>query len=482
MDERALPGGGADALLTRLRERFDDRLVTAGDARFDAARAVWNGMVDRVPLAVARCGGAADVAYVVREATASGVPVSVKGGGHQIAGAAVADGAIVIDLGGLRAVDVDVVSGRVTVGGGALLGDLDWALGRHGLAVPAGVVSHTGVGGLVLGGGIGWLSRSRGLTSDHLVSARAVLGSGEIVVTDESHEPDLFWALRGGGGSFGAVVEYTMQAQPIGEVTFGTRVVPLAEARDALAAYGERAASLPRELQVMVKLQKIAGDRVGAFTGTPAVTVEWLWSGDAAAEADAERMLGLSSFGTARSRRMRFAEVQSSQDHRYPHGYRYFLKPGHLRALDADVIDVMLDAASTMPPEDAQIELLLLGGAVADVGEDDTAYPRRDAALAFNVTGGWRSAPSDQAHVDWCRRTHAALARFAPAGAYLNFVGAAAAPDLADVFGAEKLARLRRIKGRYDPADVFRSMAHITPADDTVTTTRPPRRTEQDAP
>ncbi len=430
-------------------------------------------MIDRRPLALVRCADSTEVSIVVKATTAAGIPLCVKGGGHQISGGAIVEDGVVIDLGLMRTVDVDVVAKTVTVGGGALLGDLDRAVARHGLAVPAGVVSHTGVGGLVLGGGIGWLSRSRGLTIDSLLGARVITGDGDVVAADELRNADLFWAVRGGGGSFGVVVEYTFGAEPIGPVTFGTRVVRLSEARQALEAYGSCLPTLPRELQVMVKLQKMRDGEVGTFGGEPAITFEWLWCGDPQRAHDAVNLLGLARFGTERVRVTNFAAVQSQQDHRYPHGYRYFLKPGHLAGISSDVIETIIAAAGEMPTEDAQIELLLLGGAVDDVPEGGCAYPNRSAAIAFTVTGGWRDRRSDDEHSDWCRATHAALSRSASPGGYVNFLGADGPLALSDVFGEQKLAKLRQIKRTYDPNDVFQPPVHITPAEPEETIDRP---------
>lgn len=451
---------------------FGDRLIRPGDPRYHSARSVWNGMVDKHPRAVVRCTGDEDVRVALLEAAAAGLPISVRGGGHQIAGGAVADDGVVLDLSPLRFADVDPAGSTVTVGGGALLGDLDRALTRHQVAVPAGVVSHTGVGGLTLGGGIGWLSRSRGLTSDSLIGATVVDGRGRRLEVDHERHPDLFWALRGGGGSFATVLSFRYRTAPIGPITFGVRVIAADQAREALLEFGRLAPDLPRELQVMVKLQRpghpggVVADDLGPAAGAPAdrpvVSFEWMWSGDPAGLADAAALLHLGGAGVARTSRTTFAAVQSQQDHRYPHGWRYYLKPGHLALLGPAQVDAVLAAADTMPAGDVQIEMLTLGGAITDVAEDATAYPRRSAGIAFNVTGGWPDARADAEYIGWARQTHAALSGVGTAGAYLNFLGAEA-PDLTAVFGAPKLDRLRAVKREYDPADLYRPAVHIAP-------------------
>lgn len=455
-----------------LSTHFGDRLIRPGDRRYHSARAVWNGMVDKHPRAIVRCTDDRDVAIALQEAAGAGLPISVRGGGHQIAGGAVAADGVVLDLSALRSADVDPAGSTVTVGGGALLGDLDRALARHGLAVPAGVVSHTGVGGLTLGGGIGWLSRSRGLTSDSLIGATVVDGLGRRLEVDRDHHPDLFWALRGGGGSFATVLEFRYRTAPIDPITFGVRVVELDRARESLLEFGRLAPDLPRQLQVMVKLQKVGhpggvlaadlGLPIDATPSAPVVTFEWLWSGDRAGLADAERTMALGGQGISWITPKTFAEVQSQQDHRYPHGWRYYLKPGHLDVLGTAQVDAVLAAADAMPDGDVQIEMLTLGGAITGVAEDATAYPRRSAGIAFNVTGGWPDPERDAEYIGWARQTHQALSGVGTTGAYLNFLGAEA-PDLTAVFGAEKLERLRAVKRTYDPHDLYRPAVHIAP-------------------
>jgi FAD/FMN-containing dehydrogenase len=214
---------GATSVLAPLASQFGERLVLPGDARYDSARAVWNGMVDKRPAALVRCASAGDVAAVIRYAREAGLPVSVRGGGHQISGAAVVEGGLVIDLSPLRTVDVDAETGTVTVGGGALLADLDRGCARYGLAVPAGIVSHTGVGGLTLGGGIGWLSTSRGLTCDNLLEVELVTAAGDTLTVGPGSHPDLFWALRGAGANFGVATRFVFRARPLGTVVVGHR-------------------------------------------------------------------------------------------------------------------------------------------------------------------------------------------------------------------------------------------------------------------
>jgi len=438
--------------LTAALSRFGERLLLPGDAAYDTARQVWNGAVDHRPAALVRCADTADVAAVVRSAREAGLRLSVRGGGHQVAGAAVVDGGLVADLSLMRSVDIDSGRGTVAVGGGALLSDLDRACARQGVAVPAGVVSHTGVGGLTLGGGIGWLCRSRGLTCDSLVAATVVDARGEVLDVSTSAHPDLFWALRGGGGNFGAVTRFVFRTAPIGPVSYGIHVLDLADAADVFGRLHGIEDDLPRDLQVVCKFQRFAGHDVEAgVSDEPVATIEWLWSGAPARAADVEALMTLGT-GSAPARRRRFVSVQSQQDHRYPHGRRYYIKPGYLHSLDATTVSGMVDAMRQAPPGDQQIEIMRLGGAVSDVDEMATAFPRRDARFALNVSGGWEDGDG-AASIAWARRTHTLLTG-TDRSAYVNFVGSDG-PALADIYGERTAGLLREVKHRYDPDGVF---------------------------
>jgi FAD/FMN-containing dehydrogenase len=374
----------------------------------------------------------------------------------------VIDGGIVADLSAMRTVEVDPERQRVRVGGGALLSDLDRACDRYGVAIPAGVVSHTGVGGLTLGGGIGWLCRSRGLTCDSLIAATVVDARGEVLEVSAQTHPDLFWALRGGGGNFGAVTRFTFRAAPIGPVAYGLHIVDLDHAPTALARFHLIEDDLPRELQVSLKFQRFAGHDIDADPSSePVLTIEWLWSGPADR---IEQVAALMAFGPGEYavRGRRFASVQSQQDHRFPHGRHYYLKPGHLGQLDEHTVTAMVDAMRHVPHGDQQIEVMRLGGAITDVDEAATAFPLRDARFALNVTGGWLDGPGDN-RVDWVRGTHALLTN-GSRSAYVNFVGADG-PSIEDIYGTAKANRLRAVKRRYDPDQVFNTALPITLGD-----------------
>ena len=446
-----------------LIERFGHRAIMPGDPRFEAARRTWNGSIDKQPAAIFRCAGPEAVAAAIRGAREGGLPVSVRGGGHQIAGTAIVEAGLVIDLSPMRQADVDLAAGTATAGGGALLGDLDRPCTRYGVVVPAGVVSHTGVAGLALGGGIGWLCRSRGLTCDSLVSVTVVDASGQILIVSADEHPDLFWALHGGGGNFGVATEMTFRTAPIGLVTYGIRIVPLSEAESSLQVLHGIEDDLPNELQVVVRLQRFAGYDIDAGPlDEPCLTVEWLWSGDVG---EADRIAGLMNLGggTETIRQRRFITIQSQQDHRFPHGDHYYLKPGHLEGFGPETVRTLLNAIADAPPGDPQIEIMRLGGAIGDIDEDATAFPRRSARWAVNVQSRYQDAADAADQAAWARAAHAGLTRD-DHSAYVNFVTPGQV-SLEDVYGQQKLVRLWDVKRRYDPDDVFATGVHIPPAE-----------------
>jgi FAD/FMN-containing dehydrogenase len=430
-----------------------------GTPGYDTARQIWNGMVDRRPAAVIRCADTADVSAAIRATRDLALPLSVRGGGHQVAGAAVVEGGVVVDLGGMRSADIDVVGSTVTVGGGALLGDLDRQCARYAVAVPAGVVSHTGVGGLTLGGGIGWLCRSRGLTCDVLTSAVVVNGGGNVIHASASEHPDLFWALRGGGGNFGAVTQFVFRTAPIDDVLYGLSVVPLEHAAGALAHIALIEDDLPCELQIMLKLQRFTGhDAEPDPYSQPVLTVE---SGSGPVRWNTLRPSnGCWPLKLVPPGRGAASSPPSS--------------PSRITAIRTDITITsspatsitstqrqsrMVEAIRLAPPGDHQIEIMRLGGAIADVAEHDTAFPRRDACLSVNVSSAWSG--DDVGGAEWVRHTHDSVVR--ARSAYVNFVGAGG-PSLDDVYGAGKGARLREIKHRYDPDGVFTGQVPVLPA------------------
>ncbi len=441
-------------------------VLTPADAGYDAARTVWNAMIDRRPAAIVRVRDDRDVCTAVRAAARAGLPVAIRGGGHNIGGLAVCDGGLVVDLSAMRGVSVDAAVRRVEAQGGAQLRDLDAAAQREGLIVPGGVVSSTGVAGLTLGGGFGWLSRSCGLAADNLVSLDLVDGSGHLFTVDAGHHPDLFWALRGGGGNFGVVTRFRFCAHPLAsDVLFGPTVHRMGDAASVLREYRDFCADAPRECCVWADLctapplpflaPEHHGERV--------LILMQCYRGDLA---EGERVLApLRGIGRPIGDAVAptpFCEAQARLDDTYAHGARNHWASQSYAALDDDTIDRVVALAGTMPTDESDILICQLGGAIDDVAPGETAYPHRGTAFMVTPGARWRDPDDDARCVGWAREAGRRLAAGASGRAYVNFEPetAASAPR---VFGAS-VDRLRQVKRRHDPGNVFRVNHNVAPA------------------
>jgi FAD/FMN-containing dehydrogenase len=442
-----------------------------GDPGYDEARAVWNAMHDRRPVCIARCRTAADVRDALRFAAANGYPVTVRGGGHNVAGAAVADGAVMIDLTPMRGVLVDAAAGVAHADGGCLLRDVDAATARYGLACPAGVVSHTGLGGLALGGGYGWLARTWGLTCDHILAARVVLADGSIVTADETEHPDLLWALRGGGGNFGVVTRFTLRLRPVRSLYHHVARYPLDTAAQALAAYRSFAEHQPDTSHMVGALKRVPG----GGTGDVVLRLSCAYFGD---PRDGPRqvapLLGMAPPQTTTGRVISYLELQGLGDHSEPPGHRYYTKSGYLTDLPAQAASMMLSGAGEMPSELSSIDFEYLRGAIARP-DHDSAFPNRDAPYIVTASAQWTDPARDEENVAWARRGVERLRAFRMPGAYVNYVQDAEwAPP--EIFGTERLRRLASVKRAYDPDDVLRGgqiMAAVRPTTGAFEGTQP---------
>ena len=433
-----------EVLLRSLGKELANRTILPGDDAYDAARSLWNADADRRPAAVVRCLDTGDVALAIRSAREAGYRLSVRGGGHQIAGTAVVDDGVVVDLSQMNKVRY-IGDGRVQVQGGALLGAVDVVCAEQGRTVPTGIVSHTGVAGLTLGGGIGWLSRHHGLSCDWLRRAQVVGSDGTVRTADAGENADLFWALRGGGGNFGAVTLFEFDSVPLRPVLYGYRVYSAAMAAEVLSAYGERV--LPREIGVMIKGRR---DR----DGDPALFIEFVHSGHSD---DFAEVAGLLDFGPVlrEGQTVRpFGEVQRLSDKVFPHGRHYYQKAGHLTGLGPTVAKNFQTALESLPPGEPLIEIVHLGGAIRDIAQADTSYPGRDVEFGYTVMGSWTDPQHAQPSRDWARATHESFQTDAERTTYLNFASDQTAA-LRHVFGTEAYQRLVDAKRRYDPDETF---------------------------
>ncbi|AJP05523.1 FAD linked oxidase-like protein [Streptomyces cyaneogriseus subsp. noncyanogenus] len=441
------------------------------DAEYDAARRVWNAMHDRRPARIARCHETADVVAALRFARTAGLEISVRGGGHNVAGTALADGAVMIDLSPMRQVTVDPRRRVAYAQGGCLLADLDTATAAHGLVCPTGIISQTGLGGLALGGGYGWLSRRWGLTCDHILAAEVVLADGSVVMASPDSHPELLWALRGGGGNFGVVTRFTLRLREATRVTCRTGVWDLDRAPDALEAYRTFTGKLSPDLHVGGGF-KVAGAYPGRdgwlpdrLRGRTVLSLTAVWFGPPEQAADAVAPLHEAVPPAATTGRVTtHVELQTMGDHERPAGNRYYTKSTYLDDLTAPVVEECLATARGIPSPLSSVQLEFLRGAVADIPEEDSAFPGRSAPYIYTVSSQWTDPASDRTHIDWTRDAVARLAPYSHGGAYVNYLQDEPHGKVAEVYGAARLARLAAVKATYDPDNVFHLNQNIPPA------------------
>jgi len=462
-DVQQLPSDDVAALAAQV----SGGVLTAADAGYDDARKVWNATVDRRPALIARCRTESDVEAAVRFAAARRMLLSVRSGGHHIAGNAVAEGGLMIDLSAMKTVTVDPDARTARVGAGALLADVDRATQAHGLAVPLGINSTTGVAGLTLGGGFGWLTRRHGMTVDNLLVATVVTADGTVHVVSATSEPDLFWALRGGGGNFGVVTSFEFRLHPVGpELYAGLVVYPFAQARGVLRAWRDFNVTAPDELSVWAVLRKAPPLPFlpTSAHGTDVVVLPLVHSGDVESGARAAApVLGFGEPIASHLGPMPYAGFQTAFDPLLTAGGRNYWKSNNFSALGDDAIDVIIDAAAQSPGPECEIFVAQLGGAMARVAPDATAFVGRDAHYIMNVHGRWSDPRDDDKVRSWARRSFAAAAPHATGSGYVNFLTEDEGERVAASYGVNH-ARLQALKNRYDPGNVFRMNLNIAPA------------------
>ena len=452
---------------------FRGDVIVPGHHDYDDARAVWNGTVDRRPRLIARCSGTADVSAAVRFARDHDLEIAVRGGGHGVAGTAVCDDGIVIDLSVMRAVSVDPVERTALVQGGALWGDVDHETQAHGLATTGGIIGHTGVGGLSLGGGLGWLMRKHGLAVDNLVRAEVVTAEGEIVAVSASDHPDLYWALRGGGGNFGIVSSFRFALHPVGPTVVAGPVFWAAEdTTDVLRFYREFVTDAPDELGNIVRLGTIPPLPVvdEDLHFRPAIAVGSCYAGGVE---DGERAVrALREFGTPLLDLVGptlYVDHQSGIDDTVPHGWHYYWKATNLTRLSDEVIDIVADHAYDATSPRSYAAMFHFGGAVARVPRDATAYPGRDIDHNIIIDAAWLPEEDDTvgaAETAWTRAFFDALQPHG-AGVYVNFLDSDDdVSRVREAYGDDTYRRLAEVKAKYDPDNVFRNNKNIQPGTD----------------
>jgi FAD/FMN-containing dehydrogenase len=453
-------------LARSLSASFAGTVITPEDEVYDAARAVWNGTVDVRPALIARCATTEDIAAVVNLARTAGCPLSVRAGGHSVAGLSMCEGGIVIDLSMLRAVTVDANERLAVVEPGATWADFDAATAAHGLATTGGLVSTTGVAGLTLGGGIGWLQRRYGLSCDNLVAADVVTAAGEMVRTSETERSELLWGMRGGGGNFGVVSRFVFSLHPVATVLGGLMLFPLDRGRPVLTAFRDWARDLPDEGSMLAAIitappepfvpPQLVGQKVVAIVGC--------WCGDlelGAAALEPLRRLGpaVDVFGP-----MPYTALQGMLDGGAPQGLRNYFRGGYITGLDDTVIGVALEHGAGMPSPMSAIHFHQMGGAVGRVAPGATAFSGRGAGYTYNIVSTWTEPGEDAQHKAANRAFAAALAPLSSAGTYVNFLSDSGNGRSQAAYGDELYDRLARLKREYDPANLFNRNQNVRPA------------------
>lgn len=453
-------------LFGALRGKFKGDLVRPEDAEYAEARKIWNAMVERRPGLIARCADVADVQLAVRSAAATGVLTAVRCGGHSLAGFSSCDGGLVIDLARLRSTSVDAKARRARFEGGSLLGTVDTETQRAGLVFPSGVVSHTGAGGLVLGGGTGWLTRKFGLSCDNVEGFTLVTAEGSIVRANAGENAELFWALRGGGGNFGVVTEFEVRLHPLTSVLLASSYCIGADIVRILRDWREFMPGAPDALKWNISLRLApATDPIPAeIRGAPAASISLAWCGDEEeGNRCIERVFSMGRHYARTKETMSFLQLQTMADDHFPHGRRYYTKSGFFAALDDRTVQIMIDALPLIPSPNTQIELAYLGGAAGRVGASETAFGDRSAPFIMNLLADWADPSEDAANVAWVRGLFAALRPAMKPGVYVNFMSGDEQERVPEAYH-ERWERMVKVKSHYDPTNFFRLNQNVLPA------------------
>ena len=455
-----------NAHIEQLRSKINGRIILPADPGYDEVRSIWNAMIDRRPAVIVECADTGDVPHALAFARENGLEISMRGAGHNIAGNSLSNGGLVIDFSKMNKVRVDTEKRRAFVEPGVTLGDFDKAVQAHGLATPVGINSTTGIAGLTLGGGFGWLTRKYGLTIDNLVSVDVITADGTAVKASENENADLFWAIRGGGGNFGIVTQFEFALYPVGpEILAGLIVFPLAQAKQVLSQYREFVKSAPEELNVWVVMRHapplpFLPEEVH---GTEVLILAVFYAGDIK---EGEKLVQpLQSFGDPVGVHLGaqpYVDWQQAFDPLLTPGARNYWKTHNFTNLSDDALEKMIEYAGNMPSPQCEIFIALIDGAPNRIAADAMAYGNRDAKFVLNVHGRWDSAADDETCISWAREFFNASAPYASGGAYVNFMTDEEGDRVAAAYGSN-YDRLVRIKNKYDPENVFHLNQNIKP-------------------
>jgi FAD/FMN-containing dehydrogenase len=452
--------------IATLQEMVVGPVIGPGHEGYERTRAIWNGMIDKRPSAVVRCSGTADVVAAVRWANEQGLEIAVRGGAHNVAGNAMSDGGLVIDLSALTGVVVDPVARRARAQGGTLMGGYDRECQQFGLASTMGAISTTGIAGLTLGGGLGWLMRRHGLACDNLVRAQVVTAAGDVVIADADHDADLLWALRGGGGNFGVVTTFEYELHPVGPMVYGGLAGwPVDRAGEVLEAYAQLVADAPQlGLNCLFVTAPPLPFVPEALHFQPIVALAACHVGD---PAEGERQLKpMRELGPAFDviGPLPYTVMQSLLDDAAPAGRRNYWKAGYLGGVDDAVIATAREQAEGMPAPFSLFEIMAIGGAVAEVPADSAAFGNRDAAFLYNAIAMWEDPATDAEHIAWTRRLFEAMEEHATGGVYVNYLSSGEGDArVRAAYGEERWRRLVDVKQRYDPDNRFHLNQNIDP-------------------
>jgi FAD/FMN-containing dehydrogenase len=469
-EQRSATGTRLDRVeIESLKSGLSGNVLVRGDPGYDEARSVWNAMIDRHPAVIVQPRDAADVAAAVNAARESGLPLSVRGGGHNIAGMAVSQDGLMIDCSLMKSVTVDQDTRRVRVQPGAVWGDVDQVTQPYGLAVPSGIISTTGVAGLTLGGGFGWTTRKFGHTADHVRSVEIVTADGQIRRASEEEHADLFWAIRGGSGNYGIVTEFEFEARELGPtITGGLILYPMDDAPEVIRFFREFSSSGPEELTclLVLRIAPPAPFLPEEVHGKPVSGIAAMYAGD---PEEGERVLApLKAFGNPLADTIGqkpYVTHQSFLDSGQPHGRRYYWKSEYLPDVPEALGQIMIDNCRNFTSPHSSMLAMRLGGATKRMSKENGAVSHRAADFIVAIQSAWEDPETDDQHIQWAREFHAAVRPFSTGGTYVNFLTEEESGDrIQDAYEPEIYQRLARVKAVYDPTNLFRHNKNIVPA------------------
>jgi FAD/FMN-containing dehydrogenase len=458
----------SDSEISTFKKKFSGHLLNKDDKDYNDARLIWNGIIDKHPALIARCKNSKDVSLAVKFARNHNLLVSIRGGGHNVAGNSVCDDGLMIDLSLMNTVSVNQKDMTAVVEPGCTLGNADLATQKYGMVIPSGIVTSTGVAGLTLGGGFGWLSRKWGLTCDHLISAEVVTAEGDIIKASSEDNPDLFWGIKGGGGNFGIVTSFKFNLRELGpEVTGGLILYKLEETEKVLSFYNEYISTAPREVTTVLIYRYCppAPFIKEEFHGKPVFGFGALYSGKP--EKGMEILKPLKSFGSPVADIIvpkPFVAHQSMLDAGQPKGACYYWKSEYLKEISPDLSSKFVEQTFNMSSTASIIGAFQLGGAISDIGEDDTAYSFRNAGYAVNINTQWQKNSDPEKHLSWARKTQQFAAPYSMGSGYINFASSDETPErVTKTYGEKKYKKLVDLKRKYDPDNFFRLNQNIKP-------------------